>query len=323
MNHKSPLLAASVVAIIALAGCSSAVTPTASPASKSLTTITVGVSPSTASAAIYLGKQKEFAAHGLDVKLTIIQSGAQAIPLLLNGGLQFALGDAAGTITAATNGIAITATGVATVSPTKASQDYSSIVATDATITSVSDLSAKTVAVNQLKGIAQLTAAAAIDKKGGDSSKVRFVELAFPQMVDAVASGKVSAALVVEPFLSAGKAQGLHVVLAPQAYSVPGLPSTIFVASSAYAKANKSVISDFNRAVSEAGTRANADPALARKIAGTYTTISPDVLKVIALPIFANRVADTSGLRKLASLMTTYKFLAVKPDFTALLLSGN
>jgi NitT/TauT family transport system substrate-binding protein len=323
MNRKIPFFAAALVAVIALAGCSGPSAPAATSKPAKLTTITVGVSPSTASAAVYLAEQKDFAANGLVVKLSTLQSGAQAVPQLLNGGLQFALGDTGGTISASSNGVPITATGVATVSPTKASQDYSGILTSNASIKTVSDLSGKTVAVNQLKGTAQLSAEAAIDNKGGDSSKVHFVELTFPEMVSAVASGKVDAALVVEPFLSAGKAQGMHVVLAPQAYSVPGLPSTIFVASAAYAKANPVIVAEFNKAMGQAATRLNSDPALARQISGTYTTIAPAVLKVITMPIFGEKVSDTSGTRKLVNLMNKYKYLAAQPDYKTLLLAGN
>ncbi|MEF2975914.1 ABC transporter substrate-binding protein [Subtercola sp. YIM 133946] len=322
---RSILAAALAAAVIGLSGCAGqagAAAPAAT-ASGGLTAITVGVSPSTASAAVYLAQQKEFAEQGLAVTTTTIQSGAEAIPQLLNGGLTFALGDAAGTITASSNDIGITATGVATVSPTDASKDYSAIMTANPAITSVAGLAGKTVAVNQLKGIAQLTAAAAIDKQGGDSSKVQFVELAFPQMVDALTSGKVDAALIVEPFLSAAKAKGLTTVIAPQSYSVPGLPSTIFVASTAYATANPDIVTRFNKAVGEAGARANADTDLARQIAGTYTTISPDVLKVITLPTYAESAGDTSGMRKLVDLMNTYKFLDNQPDYDTLLVSGN
>lgn len=285
--------------------------------------ITVGVSPSTASAAVYLAQQKEFAEQGLTVNLATIQSGAEAIPRLLNGELTFALGDAAGTITAASNGVGIAATGVATVSPSDPAKDYSSIVAENPDLKSAADLAGHTVAVNQLNGIAELTAKAAIDKQGGDSSQVQFVELAFPQMNDAVTAGRVDAALVVEPFLTAATSAGLHVVLAPQAYAVAGLPSTIFVASQSYAGENADVVKRFNTAIGEAGARANADPDLARQIAGTYTQLPAATLSAITLPTYAEKSADVQGMRQLLELMNKYSMLEQQPDMDTLLATAG
>ena len=282
----------------------------------------MGVSPSTASAAVYLAAQKEFAEQGLDVTMSTIQSGAEAIPRLLNGELAFSLGDAAGTITAASNGIEVAATGVATVSPSKPEQDYSSVVAVNADIKGPKDLQGHTVAVNQLNGTAQLTAKAAIDNQGGDSSTVNFVELPFPQMNDAVTSGRVDSAYVVEPFLSGALSGGMHVVLAPQAYAVAGLPSTIFVSAKSYADQNPDVVRRFDAAMSAAAARANADAAVARQIAGTYTTIPPDVLAKITLPIYAENADDVQGLNELLALMNKYNMLDQQPDMGTLVFSA-
>ncbi len=340
MRGRSLLALLSIVAAgAALAGCSSgssapgttAGSPAASasaggspagaadPATGDHVAITIGVSPSTASAAAYLAQQKDFADQGLDVTMATIQSGAEAIPRLLNGELAFALGDAAGTITAASNGVGIAATGVATVSPSDPAKDYSSIVASNPDLKGPADLAGHTVAVNQLNGIAELTAKAAIDKQGGDSSTVQFVELPFPQMNDAVTAGRVDAALVVEPFLSAAKAAGMHVVLAPQAYAVAGLPSTIFVASQAYANQNPDVVARFNKAMGQAAARANADPAAARQIAGTYTQIPAATLNAITLPIYAENAGEVQGLRQLLDLMNKYSVLEQQPDMDTLL----
>ncbi|MGO4246352.1 ABC transporter substrate-binding protein [Paenarthrobacter sp. RAF54_2] len=310
------------LALFAVSACGADPAPTATQAGGP-TSITVGVSPSTASAAVYLAAEQEFKEQGLDVKTATIQSGAEAIPRLLNGELAFALGDAAGTMTAAANGVGIVASGVATTSPSDPGKDYSGIVADDPAITNVKALEGKTVAVNQLKGISELTARAAIDNQGGNSAAVQFVELPFPQMTEAVATGKVSAALLVEPFLSGAKAKGLHVVIAPQAYAVADLPSTIFVSSSQFASTNPEVVKKFQAAMSKASTRANADAADTRRITATYTKIAPEVLNVITLPIYAEDAADTSGMRTLAGLMNKYKLLDNQPDLNTLLLGGK
>ncbi|HET6297252.1 MAG TPA: ABC transporter substrate-binding protein [Kribbella sp.] len=308
-----------IVVALTGAGCSSTGPAQVSTTSDGLVHIKVGVSPSTASIAVYLGREKYFADQGVAVDLSVIQSGADAVPRLLNGSLDIALGDAVGTLQSAANNVPLRVVGTVTVSPDDPAKDYSGIVTADASIKDVAGLSGRTVAVNQLNGGAQLTAKSAIDARGGDSSKVKFVELPFPQMAAAVEAKRVDAAMVVEPFLSAGTKEGLTTVIAPQAYSVAGFPSTIFISAAKYADANGDAIGKFMTAVSAAGKAANADPAKSRTVAATFTDLPAATLQGIKLPIYAENAADTAGMTKMLALANKYGVLTKQPDMNALL----
>lgn len=61
-------------------------------------------------------------------------------------------------------------------------------------IQSAKDLDGKTVAVTGLNNIAHIAARLWIDKNGGDSSKVKFIELPFSEMSPAIVAGRVDAA---------------------------------------------------------------------------------------------------------------------------------
>ena len=58
--------------------------------------------------------------------------------------------------------------------------------------------------VNNRNNIMWIRAAAWIDRTGGEFERVAFVEIPFPQMVDALVSNQVDAAMVNEPFLTVG-----------------------------------------------------------------------------------------------------------------------
>jgi NitT/TauT family transport system substrate-binding protein len=317
-----------VASAVLAAGCGSSASRSsgdaAGPGSSGSTHLTVGVSSSTASAAVYLAEQKKyFADNGLDVDLQTIQSGADAVPRLLNGSLDIALGDAVGSIQAAANKVPLQVVGVATVSPSDPAKDYSAVVARQDVGTGTAALGRKTIAVNQINGVAELTLKAAVDAQGGDSKTLKFVELPFPQMSATVKAGRVDAALVTEPYLTESRSTGLRTVLAPQAYGVAGLPSTIFVASSSYAAKHSRAVAAFTRAVSAAAKNANADPATARSAAATYTQLGPATLKVIKMPVFAEQAGDDSGMTKMLALMNKYQMLSRQPDIKALLGTGQ
>jgi NitT/TauT family transport system substrate-binding protein len=76
------------------------------------------------------------------------------------------------------------------------------LVPRSSTLHNARELAGKAVAVNVLKGIAHISAQAWIDKNGGDSKAVRFVEMPFAVMPAALTANRVDAAVVAEPNLS-------------------------------------------------------------------------------------------------------------------------
>ena len=79
------------------------------------------------------------------------------------------------------------------------------MVATDSPFKTGRDLNGKTVAVNGLKSISQLGPQIWIDKNGGDSSTVKFIDMPFAEMPQALATHRIDAALVAEPQATTAK----------------------------------------------------------------------------------------------------------------------
>ena len=72
------------------------------------------------------------------------------------------------------------------------------------------DLNGKTVAVNGINNITMLPVEAWIDKNGGDSKTVKWIEIPIFQANDAVSAGKVDATVTGEPFITFGEDKGLR-----------------------------------------------------------------------------------------------------------------
>ncbi len=73
--------------------------------------------------------------------------------------------------------------------------------APDTAYKSGADLNGKTVAVSALNDISQLSIAAWVDKNGGDSSTLKFVEIPAAATDAAIAEHRVAAGLLLEPIL--------------------------------------------------------------------------------------------------------------------------
>ena len=91
------------------------------------------------------------------------------------------------------------------------------VVRGSSSIRTPADLVGKTIALNALKGVAEIVVRGALDKRGVDSSQVKYTVMPFPAMPAALASGLVDAVHTPEPFMSQILAAGGRIVLAPGA----------------------------------------------------------------------------------------------------------
>ena len=80
------------------------------------------------------------------------------------------------------------------------------MVAKNSTIKTAADLNGKTVAADNLKSFPQLSVTAWMQKNGGDPASVKFVEMPFFSMAGALETGRVDAAEIAEPALTASRA---------------------------------------------------------------------------------------------------------------------
>src|SRR6185503_18409704 len=145
-----------------------------------------------------------FAEQGLEVDTTPTAGGAAGLPALAAGQVQVAFSNIISIVLGAKQGLGfeVIAAGSGTGDTTP---DLAAMVAKPgSTFKTGKDFEGKRVAVNTRNNIIWLYARAWIQATGGDPEKVTYLEVPFPQMIDALRGDRVDAAFVVEPFLSAG-----------------------------------------------------------------------------------------------------------------------
>lgn len=314
MSSRPRVAAVVLTSALALAGCSS--TPPAqgqaAKGSAAGTEITVAggvgafMAPLTTDA---------FAKEGLKINRKPINSGAAAVPLLLNGQLQFSATDATGALTAISKGMPLVIVAAASVSGRTADDDSTAVlVKKDASIRSASDLAGKKVAVNGMGNISQLSAAAAIDKLGGDSSKVDFVEMPPHAMNGAVENGAVDAAVTSEPGVVQGQAAGLRTLLSPMSKALPGVPIFVYVTSKAYLAEHRDVVEKFARAMTKANDYAAQHPDFVRSYAKKSSHLTAAQAADMTLPQFPSATPDKAALQRVVDTMITYKTISAPID---------
>ncbi len=171
------------------------------------------------------------------------------------------------------------------------------IVARDSPIHGAKDLGGKTIALNGLQGISQVEVSAWLDKNGGDFHNVKYVEMPFPEMAQAVTAGRVDVALVSEPFRGPALADpGVRSLGDPATAIVPNLVEGAFFTTVQYATAHPDIIKRFGDAIVKAGIWANKNPAASAAILQKYAKTTGSVKGNRAFYPDAMRAADVQPL---------------------------
>ncbi|MFG1741195.1 ABC transporter substrate-binding protein [Micromonospora chalcea] len=323
MTTRSRRIAGALAAVLlttSLAACGEDDAPAAASAD-GLTTVRLASSPLGHLAPIYLAQERGiFAKHGLKVEVDTETSDLTSVPAVLAGKVDFATGDLTTLIVARSKGLDVKAVVPASASTGKEGADYGALVVKgDSGITGAKQLEGKTVSVNVLTNIAAAAAREAVRADGGDPAKVKLVEIPFPQAPAAVSTGRVDGAWVVEPFLSAAKAQGAVPVGWGFTDLAPDLTVSAWYAAGSYTSKNAKIVTAFRDAVREAYAYARDHEDEVRAKIPTFTEIKPEVAAKITLTGLRDEVSRQAA-EKLAGYAQRDGLITTTPDLDELIL---
>jgi NitT/TauT family transport system substrate-binding protein len=183
-------------------------------------------------------------------------------------------------------------------------------VGKSSSIKTAKDLESKTVAVNTLNNIVHLMAMAWIDKNGGSSTKVKFVEVPFPQMEATLSAGKIDAISVHEPFATAAIEKGNTRLLAhPWGDVLPKFLIASWFASEKWIAKNKETAQAFVRAINRGIDAIQADPEASRAAMIKWAGLNPDLAGKIGLPGFEKSISE-ADLQATIDLTQKYKLIS-------------
>src|SRR5262245_53021286 len=157
-------------------------------------------------AAMFVAMEKGFfKTEGLELETVPMAGGAVIVQGVTSGDLQIGWTNVISLYQAHVEGFdfKLIAGGATNVKGKGEGESHAIQVLKTSPIKSAKDLEGKTVAVNTLSNIVQLMAMAWVDKNGGSSSKVKFVEVTFLQMEAARVGGKIDDISILGPFETA------------------------------------------------------------------------------------------------------------------------
>lgn len=262
-------------------------------------------------AAMFVAMEKGFfRAEGLELETLPLAGGAPIINGVVSGDLQFGWTNVISLYQARVEGFDFKLIAGGATNVKAKNESHAIQVAKDSPLKTAKDLEGKTVAVNTLNNIVHLMAMAWIDKNGGSSSKVKFVEVPFPQMEATLSAGKIDAISVHEPFATAAIAKGGSRVLAqPWGDVLPKFLIASWFASEKWLAKNKETGQAFVRAIGRGIDSIQADPEGSRAAMVKWAGLNPDLAGKIGLPVFEKGVSE-KDLQATIDLTLKYKLIA-------------
>jgi NitT/TauT family transport system substrate-binding protein len=273
--NRTPLVLALLVAALTITPCATR--------AGDAPVIRIGTTAIDAGAEPYYAQAMGFfKAAGLNVQIQAFTNGAVLSAAVAGGSLDIGQSNVVSLSSAHERGIPFVLLAPASLYTYKQPQSALMIAATSP-LKTAKDMNGKTIAVNGLQTISQLGPEAWIDKNGGTLSTVKFIEMPFPAMEDALNSGRVDAALISEPVLSDARARGLKTL--NNVYDSIAKDFTIgaWFTTSAWAKAHPDLVKKYVAVMQQTAKWANAHRPESAKIleTETKTPVTSTTMRVI------------------------------------------
>jgi NitT/TauT family transport system substrate-binding protein len=148
-----------------------------------------------------------FRRYGIAAEIVKITSGAAVAAAVAGGSLDFGKSSIYAIIAAHVRGFPFQLV-APTGSYSSADPDAGLLVAATSPIRVAADLNGKTLGVSSLQDLNMVATEAWVDKNGGNSSTMRFLELSPPSVLDALVAARIAAAPVQDPLMSTIMATG-------------------------------------------------------------------------------------------------------------------
>jgi NitT/TauT family transport system substrate-binding protein len=261
----------------------------------------------------FMAMEKQFFKDaGLDVNLAAMVGGAAIQPALASGAINIGWTNVISMYQAHLQGLDFRFVANGAINKRGTNDVFGVCVAPDSPIQSAKDLAGRTVAVNTLRNIMQAACAHWIDANGGDSSKVKWVEVPFPQMPPALVNKQIDAYGAVEPFVTVPLGNKQVRLLGRQLGAIaPRLLIASYFGSEEWIGKNAATVKAFVAAINRGIDAHNANPEEAKAVIAKHTGLKPELFKTMPLPAFEKRLVE-SDLEPLLDVALRYKFVERK-----------
>jgi ABC-type nitrate/sulfonate/bicarbonate transport system substrate-binding protein len=250
-----------------------------------------------------------FKKAGLDVDVQTGGNGAAIVAGVVSGSIDIGFSNILSITIAFAKNIPITVVAAAGYSNAKSPLGFC-VVPKDSPIKTAKDLNGATFGVGTLRSIGELGPRAWIDKNGGDSSTVKFVEIPFTTLAAALAEHRVAAEVVSEPYISDALNVGRSIGNCFDAVA-PRFLVGAFFASTAWANAHPDQVRKFAAAMHETALWANANRDKTAALYARQSHVDTNIVRSMYRSPYAEQL-EASDIQPVIDLSAHYGIIPAK-----------
>lgn len=229
--------------------------------------------------------QGYFAAQGLAVERVELPNGPAGAAALIAGSLELSNVNIASLVAARNKKLPFSIVAMGEMY-TSAAPTTQLLVLRTSPLASAREIEGKTIAVNTINGLAYIATRDWMAKAGADPTTVRFLEMPFAAMPDALSTGRVDAIGVTEPRLSIAKRRDARVLASVYDAINPSFLIGACVATDDWIAKNAEVAHRFSLAVHQASIWANHNRDRTAEIVAAATGVGIDDIRSMTRATF-------------------------------------
>jgi ABC-type nitrate/sulfonate/bicarbonate transport system substrate-binding protein len=242
---------------------------------------------------LWVAKDKGlFEVHGLDVEVTTVQNVSTVVGAL---GRQFEVSGCTPIDIIKARIKKLDVVGIAgNTEEMSANQQMRLVTRANGPIKSMADLKGQVVATPSLNGVIHIATLNALRQQGIDPNDIRFQEMAFSNMGDQLAVGRIAAAEIVEPFASAPGKVGTSSLGNPMLSVADPVALTCWMANGQWARDNRAAVVAWRAALDDAIQYIQKNDKASRAVLAKWTRLPEEVANAARLPAYTTRLDDSA-----------------------------
>jgi NitT/TauT family transport system substrate-binding protein len=262
-------------------------------------------------ALMYFAREQGFFKQaGLDVQIQTFNGGGAVLAALAGGALDVVCANVGALSNAHSRKIPL-----AVIAPgggyNASSPTTVLAIAKTSTLAGAKELNGKTVAISTLKDLQQASVMRWVDTSGGDSRTLRFIEMPVPEMAAALQAGRVDAATLLEPALTAER-ENIKVLADCYDAIAKRFFITLHAGANAWLARNPDTAKTFASVLRQTADWASKNPAATGAILGKITKIPPANIARMARTAWYPTL-DPNLVQPVIEATAHYKFIASFP----------
>ncbi|MGH7717132.1 MAG: ABC transporter substrate-binding protein, partial [Vulcanimicrobiaceae bacterium] len=270
------------------------------------TVIRLGTAPVESYALAFYGVDRGFfKAANLDVRIQSFNGGGSVMAAAAGGALDMGCANVGAQANAHVKGLPFSMIAGGGMYSSKSPTTVLA-VAKNAPFKTAKDLNGKTIGVSTLKDLQQASVMKWVDKNGGDSSTLKFIEIPVPEMAPALTANRIDGSCLLEPSLTYAKNEVRIFGKCYDAIAKTLMISSHFANNDWLAK-NPAAAHAFIGACKQTAEWANANQSAAGLILAKISKIPPATIAEMHRVVYAESL-DAATIQPVIDATAEYKF---------------